>query len=166
MKLIITLTVVLLMKISPGQVLFNNTYIKTNLDFADAVIERYDGKYLIAGSSRSQSVNDYDVNIMLVDSDGNLIWDRYIGQSPRMEFAYSLIETKDSNYLIVGKVNSNPYLLKFDSAGSLIWDKEYLSAYWTDGFSVGESYDGNYYFVRSDTSTTLFVTNMAIFFQR
>lgn len=147
------------MKISLGQVLFNNTYIKTNFDFADAVIERYDGKYLIAGSSRSQSENDYDVNIMLIDSVGNLIWDRYIGQSPRMEFAYSLIETKDSNYLIVGKVNSNPYLLKFDSAGILIWDKEYPSTYWTDGFSVGESYDGNYYFIRSDTSTTLFVTN-------
>ncbi len=159
MKLITTLTVVLLMKISLGQVLFNNTFIKTNFDFADAVIERSDGKYLIAGSSRSHSVNDYDVNIMLVDSVGNLIWDRFIGQSPRMEFAYSLIETKDSNYLIVGNVNSNPYLLKFDSAGSLIWDKEYLSAYWTDGFSVGESYNGNYFFVRSDTSTTLFVTN-------
>src|SRR5664279_1401534 len=102
MKLIIILTLVLLTEISFGQILFNNTYSKPNFDYADAVIETSDGRYLIAGSSRSQFGTDYDVNILLVDSVGNLIWDKYIGQSPRMEFAYSLIETKDSNYLISG----------------------------------------------------------------
>lgn len=159
-KLTSTLILVLLMKISSGQVLFNNTYSKPNFDYSDAVIERHDGKYLIAGSSRSLFATDFDVNILLIDSIGNLIWDKYIGQSPRLEFAYSLIETKDSNYVVVGSVNnSNPYMLKFNSLGNFIWDKEYLSTSWTEGFSVGQTFDGNYFFVRPDTSTTLFVTN-------
>ena len=128
-------------------------------DYANAVIERYDGKYLIAGSSRSQFGGDYDVYLLLVDSAGNLIWDKYIGQSPQQESAHSLIETSDSNYVIVGDVNSNPYLLKFDLYGNLIWDKEYTSSLAGGGYSVGQSLDDGYYFVRPGTPTTFFKTN-------
>lgn len=161
MKHTVTFLLLLLTTLANGQEeLFNKIYSKSNFDYGDAVIERHDGKYLIAGSSRSQFETDYDVNILLVDSVGNLILDKYIGQSPRMEFAYSLIETKDSNYVVSGRVNgSNPYLMKFNSSGNLIWEKEYPSAHWTEGFSVGQTFDSGYFFVRPDTSTTLFVTN-------
>ncbi|MDP3927498.1 MAG: T9SS type A sorting domain-containing protein [Bacteroidota bacterium] len=160
MKHIATFLLLLLTTIANGQVLFNYTYPKVNFDYGAAVIERLDGKYLIVGSSRSQFVSDYDVNVLLVDSVGGLIWDKYIGQSPRMEFAYSLIETKDSNFVITGRVNSsNPYLMKFNSTGNLIWEKEYQSYFWAEGFSVGQTYDSGYFFVVPDTSTTLFVTN-------
>lgn len=142
-----------------GQVMFNNTYSKPNFDYGDAVIERYDGKYLVAGASRSQFVSDFDVNILLIDSIGNLIWDKYIGLSPGMEFAYSLIETSDSNYVVVGKNNCSPYLLKFNSSGDIIWEKEYSSPLCTSGHSVGETKSNGYYFIRPDTNITLFVTN-------
>lgn len=161
MKLIFTIAMILLMKISIGQILFNKSYSKQNYDLINAVIERYDGKYLIAGSSYSQFQTDYDVNIMLVDSVGNLIWDKYIGQSPRMEFAFSLIETKDSNYVIAGSVNSyDPYLLKFDSAGNFIWEKGFAPS--LNGFgcnSVGQTFDSSFYFISHDTFSTLYLTN-------
>lgn len=160
LKHITTILLILLTAKANGQDLFNELYSKTNFDYGSAVIERYDGKYLIAGSTRSQFVTDYDVNVLLVDSVGNLIWDKYIGQSPRMEFAYSLIETIDSNYVVAGRVNgSNPYLMKFNSSGALIWDKEYLSTFWSEGYSVGQTNSNGYFFLRPDTSTTLFVTN-------
>ncbi|MBK7572499.1 MAG: T9SS type A sorting domain-containing protein [Bacteroidetes bacterium] len=161
MKPIFTITLILLLKTSFGQILFNKSYSKQHDDLINAVIERYDGKYLIAGSSYSQFTTDFDVNIMLVDSVGNLIWDKYIGQSPRMEFAYSLIETKDSNYVISGKVASNdPYLLKFDSAGNFLWAKEYpTQLYSYGGRSVGQTFDSNYYFISHDTLSTLYLTN-------
>ena len=161
MKKICTLFLILVMKFSSAQVIFNNAYSKQDFDYSNAVIERYDGKYLIAGSSRSQFVTDYDVNVILVDSAGNLIWDKYIGQSPRMEVAYSIVETIDSNYVLGGDViGSIPYLLKIDTAGNMIWEKSYVSPLYSYGsFSIGQSFEGNFYFLRNDTSTLFFVTN-------
>ena len=160
MKTLLTIFMVLIASVLNGQVLFNKTYSKPFWDYADAVIERKDGNYLVAGSSRSQSNSDYDVNILLVDSLGTLIWDKYIGQPGRYEFGYSLIETNDNNFLIAGRVNnSNPYLLKFNSTGNLIWDREYISSSWSEGFSIGETIDSNYFFIKPDLATTLYIIN-------
>lgn len=154
----------LLSIIVSGQVLFNNTYFKPYWDMANAVIERQDGKYLIAGSSRSQAGTNYDVNFLLVDSVGNLIWDKYLGVADTSEFAYSLIETSDNNYLISGRIgNYFPYMLKFDANGTFLWDNRYGSnGYCLGGFSIGETADTNYYFVRPDysfNSTMFFKTD-------
>jgi hypothetical protein len=50
-------------------------------------------------------------------------------------------------------------MLKFNSSGNFICDKEYLSTFGDGGFSVGQTFDNNYFFVGPDSSTTLFVTN-------
>ena len=165
MKTFVTLTLILLMNNSIGQILFNNTYHKLDWDYADAVLERQDGKYLVAGSSRSNLLTDYDVNILLIDSAGNTIWDKYLGIPDTLEFAYSLIATSDNNYLISGRIgNYYPYMMKFDSSGTIVWEKRYDSnGFCTGGYSIGETADSNYFFVRPDYSfysTTLFKTTM------
>ncbi|MGZ8569683.1 MAG: hypothetical protein ACXWW0_09865 [Bacteroidia bacterium] len=103
--------------------IFNKVFSKPDYDYANAVIECKDGNYMIAGSSRSKEFADYDINVLLVDTLGNLIWDKYFGEKGRLEFATSLIETSDKNFLICGRKETSAYLLKFNSAGSIIWQK-------------------------------------------
>lgn len=160
MKLITLFALTVVANFSDGQILFNKTYNKTSFEFADAVIERKDRKYLIAGSSFSQFETDYDVNILLIDSVGNLIWDKFIGQSPRSEYGFSLIETNDSNYAVLGISGFGmSYLAKFDSSGIMLWDKEYLQVIGSYVLSLGQNYLNNYFFLRGDnTLTTLFLT--------
>lgn len=165
MKLINTIIFLLFANISIGQVLFNETYIKSDWDYATAVIERQDGKYLIAGSSRSQFGNDFDVNVLLIDSAGNIIWDKYLGIFDTLEFANSIIETSDTNYIISGrKGNYFPYVMKFDSNGNLIWEKKYSNGVCCHGgFSIGESIDSAYFFVRQSFTfnfTTFYKINL------
>jgi len=161
-KIILTSVFLFTGVILQAQVLFNNIYSKSSWDYADAVIEREDGNYLVAGSSRSQSATDYDVFVLLVDPDGNLIWNKYLGQGSRQEFGYSLIQTSDNKFLVSGRVgNSHPYLIKFDSTGSVLWDKQFTSSNNSAGYSIGESSTGNYFFLKYQpyNSSTLIYTN-------
>jgi len=161
MKSLLTVLIFFIAISLNGQVvLFNNIYQKTDWDYADAVIERSDGNYLVLGSSRSQFGTDYDINLLLVDYEGNIIWDRYIGESGKHEFGYSLIETSDRNYLISGSSGSYPYLVKVDPEGNLIWDQEFDGA-GGGGYSVGETIDNNYFFIASaaGSNSIVYLTN-------
>lgn len=160
MKYSSTLLFLLLAAFANGQVLFNKTYFNPDYDYGIAVIERFDGNYLIAGSSRSQSGTDYDVYLILADANGALIWDKYIGQTARAEFAHSLLETTDNQYVVAGRIGiSNPYLIKFDASGDLVWEKTYETPLWDEAFSVGRTYTNGYYFISTGAQTRLFVTN-------
>jgi hypothetical protein len=141
------------------QIKFYRTFTKPDWDYADAVIERYDGNYLMAGSSRSQNGTDYDISLILVDPLGNTIWDKYLGQSDSMEFAYSLMETSDSNYLVCGTIGmSFPYMSLFDLNGDLIRDSRYPKGEQCYGaLSVGETTDHNYYFIERGPVSTLYL---------
>ena len=160
MKFLFTIVIVFLVTQLNGQVLFNNIYEKPFWNYGDAVIERQDGNYLILGSSRNPSDTDFVMNILLIDSIGNLIWDKYFENTNGGNF---LIETSDNNFLAVGTVTTsttNPHLVKFDSDGNVIWEQTYETPTWGDGYSVGETINNNYYFVGSDLgSTILFVTD-------
>lgn len=152
----------LLSGIFSQQSTFYRTFPKPDWDYADAVIERSDGNYLMAGSSLSQNETDYDISLILVDPQGNTIWDKYFGQAGSHEYGISLIETSDTNYLVSGmKDVLSPYLALFDPNGQLIRDMSYPENPPSYGaFSVGETSDGNYYFIEPNpVLSTLYVVN-------
>jgi len=161
MKVFLTSALVLLASCIFGQQLFYKTFPKPDWDYADAVIERSDGNYLMAGSSRSQHGTDYDISLILVDSLGNTIWDKYIGLPDSMEFAYSLIETSDGNYMVSGRIGMYfPYLVIFDANGDPIRDIRYPEVDQSYGaYSVGETAGNNYYFIQPGPVSTFYVIN-------
>ncbi len=95
-----------------------------------------------------------EANLLLVktDSVGNFIWKKSYGY--RYEFGGQIIETSDNNILIGGgtysfPVNANDqdwYLLKVDTAGSIIWEKGFGNGSINDGGTTGiiETQDSNY----------------------
>ena len=87
MKITLILCFLLCVTYSQSQTLFNNIYPKSDWDYSTAVIETNENTYLIASSSRSQFNSDYDILLMNIDTTGNIIWEKYLGETNNLEFA-------------------------------------------------------------------------------
>lgn len=159
MRHAILLLILLTAFYASGQtVLFNALYPKPGGGKGSAVIERQDGNYLIAGTTENLAGPNSEINLLLVDSDGNLIWDKTIERADTHERSISLIETSNNNYLLSGEVElfGFPYLALFDSDGLQIWEHEYPQGPIGDGaHSVGEAITGNFFFLESSLAFSL-----------
>jgi hypothetical protein len=92
-----------------------------------------DNTYTFCGSVVDTTVvDDRDIDIYAgkIDSDGNLLWENTYGGINRDDVGFSVIETPDKGFLIVGDQDSDasdPYhynnmvVLRIDSLGERLW---------------------------------------------
>jgi len=94
-------------------------------------------------------LNVYASNHVDEDDSSPSDWSRAYGGAGT-DVGLSMQRTKDGGYVIAGYTdsfgagNSDVYLLKTDSKGSLIWNKTYGGTYSDLGYSVQETSDGGY----------------------
>jgi hypothetical protein len=115
-------------------------------DLLYSVVQTNDGGFLLGGSSTMGTGGDYssggyghyDYWLVKIDSAGNKQWDKHYGGGEIDDFR-CLIATNDGCYMLAGVsgsgVNGNKsapskgwndyWIVKIDSAGSIIWDKAY-----------------------------------------
>ena len=86
------------------------------------VIQTSDGGYLIAGGT-DYSGNS-DALLIKVDSDGNLEWEEKFGGLGWDAFE-GLCELPDGDFIASGTDSSKGFLVKTNSNGELIWQKNY-----------------------------------------
>jgi hypothetical protein len=136
---------------------FLKTYPTTYDKDAREVLLMPDGGFLIAGSTNNSDQADCDLYVSKTDAQGNFLWGKtYGGIKP--EYAYSMIETSDGNYFVLGYSMSfgggdfDSYLIKIDPAGNLIWQKTYGGWGNEEGREIIRTNDGNYAFVGSSNS--------------
>lgn len=113
-------------------------------DWGYSVEQTTDGGYIIAGNTTSNdgdvngnhdiTGNYYDFWIVKLTTTGNLQWQKCFGGSWH-EYANSIQQTTDGGYVIAGSTESNDgdvssnygnedcWLIKLDSLGSLLWEK-------------------------------------------
>jgi len=117
---------------------------------AYSIIEARDGNYLISGGVES-SDSSGNVLIMLIDSDGNLIWKKNYGGN-EFDWAHSSTIAHEYGYVIAGSTNSygngqSVYCLKIKENGELIWNKTYTGTKDETAFSISSTSDSNYILV-------------------
>ncbi len=128
-----------------------------------------DGGYAIAGSfgysieghySGSGSLLRDDFLLIKIDPNGTLQWTRRYGGERGDAEAYSLIQTSDRGYALVGKLSDNVrsyesdvWLVKTDSSGNMEWNHTYtaLGATQADIIQTG---DGGYAIAGGSCTTT------------
>jgi len=116
------------------------------------IIKTHSNDFYITGQIEDVEAEDAYLLLVKTDSVGSFIWKKSFGQ--RYEFGGQIIETSDNNILIGGGTYSFPtsandqdwYLLKVDTAGSVIWQKGFGNGSIGDGGTTGiiETQDSNY----------------------
>jgi hypothetical protein len=111
-----------------------------------------DGGYIIAGLTSSYGAGGYDVYLIKTNSNGDMQWQKTFGGSS-VDGAYSVQQTSDGGYVIVGYTNSygvgssDVYLIKTNSAGDMLWQKTFGGSSSDGGNSVQQTSDGGYVIV-------------------
>jgi hypothetical protein len=111
------------------------------------VIQTTDGGFVITGASTTLAGNA-DVSLIKTDSNGNILWVKSIGDPAYTESGYSVKQTTDGGFIIVGEIsgpiNTHILLLKTDSSGILMWSKKIGRGHFDAGYSVDQLADGGY----------------------
>ena len=162
-----------ILKISPqtGDTIWTKTYGGSNTDHAYSLIEDSDGNYVVAGKTYS---SDGDVHGNKGDGDywilkispqtGDTIWTKIYGGS-NTDYAYSIIEDSDGNYVVAGQTLSTDgdvkdnkgyddyWILKINpQTGDTIWSETYGGSNSDRACSIIEDRDGNYIIVGESSS--------------
>ncbi len=139
-----------------GDTIWTKTYGGVHREYGYSVQPTSDGGYIIAGSTNSYGAGDYDVYLIKTDSIGNMQWSQTYGLASRDETGFSVRQTSDGGYIIVGGVdgfNPDVYAVKTYASGDTIWTKTYGGPFAVDcGFSVQQTTDGGY-IIAGDTQS-------------
>lgn len=128
---------------------FRHTFGGNANDNGRSVKQTIDGGYIIAGSTSSFGYGNSDVYVIKLDSLGMKQWSNVYG-SANVEWAYSIVQTYDSNYAIAGITNGignggyDVYLIKIDSTGNILWEKTFGGSDWDFVYSIQQTADSGF----------------------
>jgi hypothetical protein len=126
-----------------GDTLWTRTYGGTGWDDGYSARQTTDGGYILAGRTTSFGAGWGDVYLVKTDDVGDIVWTRTFGGSSD-DFAFSVRQTEDEGYILVGGSSNDVYLVKTDAEGNAIWEKRYGGVLYDAGYSVEQVPDGGY----------------------
>lgn len=109
-----------------GNILWRKYFGGTNNDRSYDSVETSDGDFLIVGSSESKDIDisspkgSYDIWVIKLSSNGDLLWERSYGGS-KYETANSIMQSADKKIHILGSTLSNDKNISFQMGSSDFW---------------------------------------------
>ncbi len=128
---------------------FKRTYGGNAVDKGYSVKNTSDGGFVIAGYTESFSSYGSDMWIIKVDVNSKMEWNKVFGGN-KLDKAYSIQETDDNGYIVVGNTNSfgagdfDLLLLKLDKNGKYEWNKTFGGNGVDGGYSINKTSDGGF----------------------
>ena len=144
-----------------GEVLWEKTYGGSRVDHCVELCHNHSGGYLMAGTTESPDGDvedhrgDFDIFILNVDQNGEVIWKKTLGGSGR-EWAESVQQTTDKGYIIAGFTSSTDgdiafshggedfWIIKLDSLGNVQWEETYGGSKNERAHGICVTNDGGY----------------------
>lgn len=165
-----------------GEILWEENFGGPDADEAGRIRYTFDGNLLVAGSTRiREETNDpltrsgdglhWDVYLLKVDTDGNLIWESTWGErsdesGPYNEKARSVTEVAEGGFIITGTTDHTEtilagaeedslLLLRVDESGAAIWQKSFSGGPFVirRGIEVLEAQDGGFMVLEQTIAT-------------
>ncbi|MEJ2271024.1 MAG: hypothetical protein P8X91_00740 [Candidatus Bathyarchaeota archaeon] len=88
-----------------GNMEWYNTYGGTSYEYPSSLVETLDGGFALAGVTFSFGGGKSDFWLVKTDELGNMEWNQTYGETG-YEFAYSLVETSDGSFALIGSKSS------------------------------------------------------------
>ncbi len=139
-----------------GTVLWNKIFSGVGSYNGEDVLQTNDGGYLVVGEAFS-NISGINVGIFKTNNAGDTLWTKVYG-GVGDEYVYSVTQTNDQGFIIVGQTNSygagatDVYVLKLDSMGVLEWTKTYGGTQDESGSTIQQTADGGYIICGSTAS--------------
>jgi hypothetical protein len=104
-----------------AQFTFQRTYGTTIDDYGSSVTQTFDGGYIIGTPYNGLN------GVIKTDAHGDTLWQKtypFLNNMPNYASVNSIIQTSDSNYVLVGSLPDNDsYILKINNVGDTLWFK-------------------------------------------
>jgi uncharacterized delta-60 repeat protein len=151
-KIALIATVLILLQISLVALVLvqQGTWGGPDEDKAAGVAVAADGSVYVTGTTLSFGQGARDAFLLKYASDGSLVWQRTYGTAPSPtssanEFGNAVAVAPDGSAVyITGQFgDGNPFLVKFSSGGTLIWQETFGNGAFSSGVAVAN--DGNVY---------------------
>ncbi|UUX92556.1 lectin like domain-containing protein [Methanoplanus endosymbiosus] len=129
----------------------------SDYDYFKNIVQTSDGGYILVGYTKSTNGDvsgnhgNYDIWVVKLNADGNLLWQRCLGGSNTDE-GNIIIQSSDGGYVITGETYSHDgtsnkediIVAKLDADGNTLWQK-FLGGSLSDiGNSIVQTSDGGY----------------------
>ena len=132
-----------------GNIIWDKLYGRSENDVANSIIQTKDGGFAISGYTIFKDLGEADLFILKLDEAGNKIWDKiFFGRN--WDTAYTIIETKDEAFIIVGYTwskgagKSDAWVIKLDSNGNMLWNKTFGGDENDEAHSIIQTEEGNF----------------------
>ena len=125
------------------------TYGGSGKEVASSIQQTTDGGYIVAGITNSFGAGNQDVWVLKLGVSGNIQWEKTYGGSGDEE-AYSIQQTSEGGYIVVGSTDSfgagkkDAWVLKLDVSGNVQWQKTYGGSGDDEAFYIQETSEGGY----------------------
>ena len=134
---------------STGNYVWSKTYGGAHDEPAMCIIQTTDGGLAFAGYSNS--FGPYNLfNFIKTDSDGNIQWNRLIGESGTGSDIKSIKQTTDGGYILAGEItptgtgNYDMYFVKLSSSGTIEWTRTIAGSGYDMANSIIQNSDGSF----------------------
>ena len=140
-----------------GSAVWERTYGDFGTYVGKSAVQTHDGGYIISGWVKKKTGMNPDLLLLRTDSSGDVVWEEQIGDAGSEE-GNAVIETADGGFLVVGRTDSfgagdnDMYVVKTDSAGSVLWERAYGSTSYDAAEDVQEI-SGSGYVITGQTTT-------------
>lgn len=142
-----------------GDTIWTRTYGGIGYEWGAFVQQTADGGYVITGQTPAFGAGGFDVYLVKINVNGNIIWAKTYGEIGS-EYGSALQQTTDGGYIITGSNDntfgfgaSDFYLIKTDSAGNVNWSKVYGNSGFEEGKAVKQTTDGGYIIAGTSENT-------------
>ncbi len=112
---------------SLGNEIWNNTYELNKWNVGTSLVQGLDSNIYVAAYTRMNSLFEYDIALLKINTDGELIWKKVFSWG-RRDQSTSITRSYDGGIIISGfsrqgkELSSDFAISKFDSNGTLVWD--------------------------------------------
>ena len=116
-----------------GEPLWDRSFGGAETDYASTVTATRDGGLLIGGMTRSTGAGGFDIRIIKLTADGEVVWQQTFG-GEKDDWVRAVLETRDGGHALAGYTMSqgaglyDVWLLKLDADGSLLWERTFGEA--------------------------------------
>lgn len=162
---------------SNGNKIWRRYFGGSHVDQGKDVLQTPDGGFLLIGISES---SDFDITnahgandfwVLKISADGDKLWENSFGGS-ESEFAYSLTNTTDGNFIVIGDTrssdfdistplgNADVWAVKFNSSnGNIIWGNNYGGLEFDSARGIIQLESGKYAIAGNSRSSNNHVEN-------